>query len=346
MRKLVFLLCVVGFSLSGFGTAQATTEDRASATFLLFQPSARSAGLGEAYVAIADDANATYYNPAGLADAIGGSLSTTYYKPIPKLANDIYTSFGAYTHSFEGLGNLGFSILYASEGSQEARNEQNVSQGIFSSYGLALGLSYGTHVTKSVSVGVTAKFIYEDLASGVQVGSERGKGYGTSFAGDFGFMWKPTSRFTLAWVLRNVGPNITFIDADQASPIQQNFTFGLAYEFFQRGNSSVLFTSDIYKPLADRGFTSFITGWSDSPPEEEFKDIDYRSGMEWLYNLTEGSAFALRAGYFHDHDGDRKTPTFGLGLKYNWASFDLSYFASRGSSPLRNVFRFSGGFSI
>ena len=346
MRKFVILLCLCGFGLSGYGAAWAATEDRAVAKFLLFQPSARSAGLGEAYIAIADDANATYYNPAGLADDTGGNLSTTFYKPIPTLANDIFSSFGAYTHSFEGLGNLGFSIIYASEGKQEARSEQNVALGTFSSYGLALGLSYGTYVTKTMSVGVTVKFIYEDLAGGVQVGQEQGKGHGTSFGGDLGFMWKPTDRFTLAWALRNVGPNITFIDADQADPLPQSFTFGFASKIYRGGNSTVLITTDIYKPLADEGFSSFITGWSDSPAEEEFKDIDYKAGLEWQYDLTEGSAFALRTGYFYDYDGNRKTPTFGLGLKYNWATFDLSYFANRGDSPLRNVFRFTGGFSI
>ena len=345
MMKSHVILSVVGIGLAAAGTARATPESSAAAPYLLYPPSARSAGMGEAFVAIADDANATYYNPAALADDTGRSLSTTFYKPIPSLASDIFTSFGAYTQSIKGVGNLGFSLNYTSFGKQYRTDEQGQDLGTFTSFGLALGVSYGTYVTKTMALGVTVKLIYEDLSGSGGAGSELGKGTGTTFAGDVGFMWRATDRFTLASVLRNVGPNMTFIDADQSDPLPQNFTFGFAYKVLDRESYSVLLTADIYKPLVDEGFFSFATGWSDTKGEEEFKDIDYHVGVEWRYDLSEDSAFALRTGYSYDHDGDRKTPTFGLGLKYNWATFDLSYFANN-SAAIRNVFRFTGGFAF
>jgi hypothetical protein len=303
--------------------------------------------MGEAFIAIADDANSTYYNPAALADDLGRSLSTTFYKPVPRLADDIFTSFGAYTQPFGGVGNLGFSLIYTSLGKQERRDQQGQDLGSFTSFGLALGVSYGTYVTKTMSVGVTVKLVHENLAS-QGAGNEQGKGAGTTFAGDFGFLWKPSDRFALAWALRNVGPNITFIDADQADPLPQNLTIGFAYTVFKGSHTSVLFSTDIYKPLADEGFGSFITGWADSPASEEFKDIDYHSGLEWAYNLSENSAFALRSGYTHDQDGNRKALTFGLGLNYDWASFDLSYFVpfDKERSAFGEVFRFSFGLNL
>src|SRR5271157_3962899 len=36
---------------------------------LVFPPGARATGLGEAFVGLADDANATFFNPAGLGQA-------------------------------------------------------------------------------------------------------------------------------------------------------------------------------------------------------------------------------------------------------------------------------------
>lgn len=344
MVKSLLFLFVITILFVETNSALATPESRAAANFLLFQPSARSAGMGEAYVAIADDANATYYNPASLADHTDRSVSTTFYKPVPALANDIFSSFGAYTQSFGDMGNLGFSLIYTSLGTQFRTGQQGEELGTFTSFGVSLGVSYGNHLTRSVLVGVTVKLIHENLAE-QGTGLEQGKGAGTSFAGDLGLMWKTTDRFTLAWVLRNVGPNMTFIDADQSDPLPQNFTLGFAYKAIDRGNSKLLFTTDFYKPLADEGFLSFISGWTDSPSSEEFKDIDYHLGTEWQYALSEDSAFALRMGYSYDEDGNRKTPTFGLGLKYNWASFDLSYFANS-NAALRNVFRFSGGFSF
>ncbi len=335
------LACVLGF---GVGRVDATPESRAAANFLLYQPSARSAGLGDAYVAIADDANATFFNPAALADDQGRSLSTTFYKPVPSLANDIFTSFGSYTQPMRGVGNFGISLIYTSLGTQFRTGEQGEELGEFTSFGIAFGISYGAHITKNISLGITTKLIHENLAA-QGAGDEAGSGTGTSFAGDIGFLWKPGDRFSLGWALRNVGPNMTFIDADQSDPLPQNFTIGFGYKVLQRKRYTLLFTTDVYKPLADEGFESFISGWSDGGGSEEIKDIDYHAGMEWAYNLSELSAFALRAGYSHDEDGNRKTPTFGLGLKYDWATFDLSYFANS-NAAVRNVFRFSGGFTF
>ena len=62
------LIALFAFGLGLFSTrVHATPESQAAANFLLFAPSARASGMGNAYVAIADDANATYYNPAALA---------------------------------------------------------------------------------------------------------------------------------------------------------------------------------------------------------------------------------------------------------------------------------------
>lgn len=342
------------------GPVEATPESRAAATFLLFQPSARSAGMGDAYVAIANDANATFFNPAALvtigsakrsandasarADDQIRSLSTTFYKPVPSLANDIFTSFGSYTQPVHGLGNFGISLIYTSLGTQFRTGEQGEELGEFTSFGVAFGVSYGAYVTKSISLGLTTKLIHENLAA-QGAGGEQGSGTGTSFAADLGFLWRPSDRLSVGWALRNIGPNITFIDADQSDPLPQNFTIGFGYKALQRKKYEFLFTTDIYKPLPNEGFNSFITGWNDGTPEEELKDIDYHVGGEWTYNLSDLSAFALRAGYSHDEDGNRKTPTFGLGLKYDWASFDLSYFANS-NAAVRNVFRFSGSFTF
>jgi len=343
-RHILKILSAVGISLGFVGFVDATPESRAAANFLLFSPSARSAGMGDAYVAIADDADATFFNPAALANDDTRSLSTTFYKPVPSLANDIFTSFGAYTQPFGGVGNFGLSMIYTSLGTQFRTDEQGQDLGTFTSFGVAFGVSYGAYITKSVSLGITTKLIHQNLA-GQGAGAEQGSGTGTSFGGDVGFLWKPSDRFSLGWALRNVGPNMTFIDADQSDPLPQTFTLGFGWDFLKKDKYTFLLAADIYKPLPDEGFGSFISGWSDGSPSEEFEDIDYHVGAEWAYGLSEISAFAVRAGYSHDEDGNRKTPTFGFGLKYDWATFDLSYFAN-GGSAVRNVFRFSGGFSF
>lgn len=338
------MLSVVGTAFLLTGLAHATPESRAAANFLLFSPSARAAGMGDAYVAVADDADATFFNPAALANDETRSLSTTFYKPVPSLANDIFTSFGAYSQPFGGVGNFGISLIYTSLGTQFRTDEQGQDLGTFTSFGVAFGVSYGAHLTKKISLGITTKLIHQNLA-GQGAGAEQGSGTGTSFGADLGFLFKPTDRFSVGWALRNVGPNMTFIDADQSDPLPQTFTLGFGWEFLQKEKYTFLLAADVYKPLSDEGFGSFITGWNDGSASEEFKDIDYHVGAEWAYELSDITAFAVRAGYTHDQDGNRKSPTFGFGLKYDWATFDLSYFAKSGSA-VRNVFRFSGGFTF
>ena len=43
-----------------------TAQSEAGAIFLLIAPGARAGGMGEAQVAVANDAYASYWNPAGL----------------------------------------------------------------------------------------------------------------------------------------------------------------------------------------------------------------------------------------------------------------------------------------
>ena len=337
------LLTAACLAVLSTGIAEATPESRAAANFLLFSPSARAGGMGDAYVAIVDDADATFFNPAALANDELRSLSTTMYRPVPSLANDIFTSFGAYTQPFGGVGNFGISMIYTSLGTQFRTDEQGQDLGTFTSFGVAFGVSYGAYITKSLSLGITTKLIHQNLA-GSGAGAEQGSGTGTSFGADVGFLWKPGT-FSLGWSLRNVGPNMTFIDADQADPLPQTFTIGVGWQFLNRENYSFLIAADVYKPLPDEGFGSFISGWSDGTVSEELKDMDYHAGGEWKYSLSEVTSFAVRAGYTFDHDGNRKSPPFGFGLKYDWANFDLAYFAN-GGTAVRNVFRFSGGFTF
>ncbi|MBN1505138.1 MAG: hypothetical protein JW952_08770, partial [Candidatus Eisenbacteria bacterium] len=63
--SLAGLVLLAGFALVWPCAALAVGE--AIAPSVTFAPSARGEGMGRAYVAIADDATASWWNPAGLA---------------------------------------------------------------------------------------------------------------------------------------------------------------------------------------------------------------------------------------------------------------------------------------
>jgi hypothetical protein len=59
---LVILVCSVFFNNSSL-----FAQGEAAVPFLLIAPGARNGGIGEGGVALANDANAVFWNPAGLA---------------------------------------------------------------------------------------------------------------------------------------------------------------------------------------------------------------------------------------------------------------------------------------
>jgi len=68
LRKAAFIRASLFFTLIGIGISQAGVGESAVIT-LIFPPGARATGMGEAMTGLADDASATYYNPAGLGQA-------------------------------------------------------------------------------------------------------------------------------------------------------------------------------------------------------------------------------------------------------------------------------------
>ena len=67
MKPFIFFTLIGAYTVGIVSTVHATNESQSGVLLLLIEPGAKQAGMGEAYSAIADDASAGYYNPAGLA---------------------------------------------------------------------------------------------------------------------------------------------------------------------------------------------------------------------------------------------------------------------------------------
>ena len=104
--------------------------------------------------------------------------------------------------------------------------------------------------------------------------------------------------------------------------------------------------------LADYRKTSWTSGifksFNDAPDgfSEELKEFTWALGAEYWYQ----DSFALRLGYFNEHElkGARKFFTLGAGFKYNVVKIDVSYLfsASKVRNPLENTLRFSLTFNF
>lgn len=254
-------------------------------------------------------------------------LTIMFAKWLPELASDLYYAYASYVHNLEGWGTVGANLTFLHLGTSERTDEFGNSLGEFTSYDAALTLSYGTKYSSSLAVGMSAKFIYSNLAT-VGAGRERGSGTGTSFALDAGMLYRtPIRRLTLGAAITNLGPDITYIDADQSDPLPRNLAVGFAYRLWDSPYNRLTLIGEVNKELV--GVKDDLS--------TEFKEAIENVGVEYWY----GSYLALRAGYIYDQTGDVKTPTFGGTLQYSNYHFDFAYIPAREDLALSNTLRLS-----
>ena len=280
----IFILLSVGLSLpTCFARGRGTT----GANFLKIDVGARPLGMGGAFVAVADDVNTIWWNPAGAA--------TTKRKEITLMHNemgeDIRYQFLAYNQPVGKLrGGLGGSISYLSVSDIQGYSPGGIKTKKLSTYDLGISLCYGLRIIPSVSGGVNFKFIAEKLADRKA----------STCALDIGGLWKtPVSGLRLGFNIQNLGWGLKFIQESSSLPL--NGKLGCAYEFEFFGTKSIV-ALDVNIPV---DYSVFVNG-----------------GVECkIYNLI-----ALRAG-FKSKDDLSSGLRLGIGIggknlvvDYSWLS--------------------------
>ena len=306
--------------LTGYA-ATANAQAEAGAQSLLIAPGARSDGMGRAFVAVATDANAVWWNPGGLAFATGHDATTMYTKLVPDLAPDVFFSYTAYAQHVEGWGGIGGSLGYLSYGKSIATDVDGNELGTFSSYEIAPTVAYGTEIMKDMGFGVALKLVRVDLAPADKT-QDRAAGRGTTFAADLGWLYKlPKLKASVGMAIQNLGPNISYINADQSDPLGRNVKFGVAVTPMQTELYRVLVAADVNKSLLKNG------AWIENV------------GGEFEFNRL----LALRVGYINDKRGTIQDLTYGLGLIYH-GIIRLDYASVPQSEFLDRVSRFSASY--
>ena len=327
--------------------------------FLLISPDARASGMGEVGTAIADDINAVFWNPAGLAfqDSVELSIdeyapwrqvSLTFSKWLPQFNADLFYSYGTIGQYFEDLnGTLALNVVFMNLGEFTKTLENGKSKGKFQSNEFAIGLSYGTIIAEDLGVGVQLRYIRSNLAPVTAfTGGDAGVGNSVSF--DIGMLWKPYDLdlfglqledfLSLGLNLQNVGPKITY--RKESDPLPTTLNFGAAFNVYRDEFNDLKLAFDISKLLVKRDSLgsdpipkSLVTGW-------ENPGVEFAIGAEYWYDHV----VALRAGYFTEPTtlGNRKFWNFGAGVRYDIFQLDFSFINTiEENHPLANTMRFS-----
>ncbi|MCK4559206.1 MAG: type IX secretion system outer membrane channel protein PorV [Calditrichia bacterium] len=331
-------------------------QGESAVPFLLIAPDARPGGMGETGVAMAENATAIWWNPAGLAFQYEdsetdkkGEASLMHVKWLPQFNfSDLWYDYLAARYYIDGIGMLGASITFLNLGTNHATDENGNDLGTFDSKEYALTVSYATKIKENLGIGVNLKFIKSDLTDkNLQVGSENRDGRSSSFAIDLGVKWIPAyeflgNRLSLGANLANFGPKMTYIDENQADPLPTNLRFGIAYKLLDDEFNQINLVYDANKLLVNRDGNSsdnvfkavFYSAWT-----QDIRKITHSVGMEYWY----GNLIALRAGYFYEDNkyGGRQFMTFGAGLKYYVFGIDFGYISASEDHPLSDTMRFS-----
>jgi len=356
------LLILITLSLLACSATPVWAVSEAAVLFLMISPGARAAGMGEAFVALADDATAVFWNPAGLAFQQGKELTLMHANWLPQFDSDLFYEFGAYRHSVEGIGTFGLNLTFLNLGKQYITGEDSPTiLGEFSSYEFAVSATYGTLLNENWGVGLGLRYIRSNL-SDVGAGAEKGEGKANAFAFDLATLYKfpfaPKLSFGLN--LSNLGPKITYIDAAQADPLPTNLKVGLAYKLVNSKYNKLTLVADMNKLMVNRHadgtsddfyealFTSPWTivekerqniGGEDEEVVSEKKIFNgiLSGGVEYWYS----DLIALRAGYYWDKPGKVEFMSFGAGIQYHLYRFDFGYVSAAEGHPLANTMRFS-----
>jgi hypothetical protein len=342
--------------------------------FLRITPDARGGAMGDAGIAVSPDPNAMHFNASKLAFAESDmAISATYTPWLRSLGlNDVYLAYLAGFYKLDDLQALGFSMRYFSLGSIQFTDENGEPLNTGRPNEFEIALAYSRMLAERFSAALTGKFIYSNLAAGQTVPGGETIEVGIAGAADISLTYQAPvklggaeSNLNFGLALTNIGSKITYTRSTVKDFLPTNFGLGAAWNIDFDQYNRLTFTADVNKlmvPTPCQGdncdespqngipdykeqspISGIFSSWSDAPEGfgEELKELMFSFGAEYWYDRQ----FAVRAGYFSEHQqkGGRQYMTVGLGLKYNIFGLNFSYLVptTNQRNPLDNTLRFS-----
>jgi len=283
-RKIALGLAVAVVTLALGSAALAGTH---SGAFLRMGVGARALAMGGSYVAIANDATAGYWNPAGLALVEDVSIELMYSHD---LAFDRSLNYGGIAKKFD-FGSLGFSYLGGGMDDLDAYDENNNPNGSFNTREHAFILSYATNPLSFVRdcapayVGISFKGIMQDM------GDDDGSQFG--IGADVGAMFTPVEMLTFGIAVQDVGTKI--LDPNDSVPY--HIRFG----------------------VAARAMDNALTVTAGAAKTRHIGDPTLQLGAEYWTEFSADKYGGLRVGL------DEGAFAAGLGLKISGIGLNYAY---------------------
>ncbi|NWF87827.1 MAG: PorV/PorQ family protein [Ignavibacteriaceae bacterium] len=254
----------------------------AAAQFLKIGVGARAMAMGGSFTAVANDVNAIYWNPAGIANLDRTSIGFTHSQWFADITHD----FGGVVVPVSSSDFLAFHATTLNTGEQEVTTVANPDgAGVFYDVrDLAIGLAYARQLTDRFSVGISGKYVMQTLYN-VQA---------SSFTLDIGSYLKTGfHNLIIGMAISNFGGSMQLDGRDLISIADVNSTFGGNYN-----PDAKLTTQEYPLPLI------FRVGLA----------MDFIGGVDPVLESTD-FRFTLAAEGTHLNDNNER---FNIGTEVAW----------------------------
>lgn len=235
MKKIIFSLLVLLLVTGQWSVVSvfAGNDSTNALPYLRMGIGARPLGMGGAFTAVADDANASYWNPAGLGQIEKKEIKSMY----AILSEERSLNFLNYVHPL-WHGTPGISIISAGVKDIKGYDQGGNFTKDFDYSSYVLLLSYGRKV-EDVSVGGNLKIISDKLNENSAFG----------FGFDLGLLFKPSDSLSIGLVMQDIYTQLQWDTDSKAKDILPiSIKTGAAYMFLER---KLLLAADINK-VVDR----------------------------------------------------------------------------------------------
>ncbi len=317
MKKLLSVILLLFIALPAFSQSKVGTS---AAPFLGIAVGPRGIGLGGAYVAVANDVSALYYNPGAISQL---GYSQVLVSHTAWLVDTKFDWVGVAVNLGDG-GAIGLNVTQLNYGEEMLTTEfnQNGGEETWTASDLAVGITYARNLTDKFAIGATAKYIQMKIwnESASSMALDVGLKYKTDFNGltigmsisNFGadmrldgkdlynnFDSRPTES----------GNNATIVAQykTEERPLPLFFRAGVSIDAFKTDDMRLIVAADALRP-SDSAEMLNVGGelsWRDA--------IFLRGGMKSLFLPEKEETFTAGAGAKYEITGA------------NVISFDFAY---------------------
>lgn len=310
MKYLITIILIIASSLACLSQNKAGTT---AAEFLTIPVGARATALGGAFVAIADDATAIYWNPGGLSRMKDNEVTFTHSRWLID-TNLEWFSIAVKLTDNDAIGLSFYQLDYGEEEVTTVYQPEGTNE-MWTAVDLCIGVLYSRNLTDRFSFGGSVKYIQQ------KIWNEKAN----AFAFDVGLLfYTELTGFRIGMSLSNFGTNLKLKGKDLLFPydideshtgnnanitgkletdaweLPLTFRVGAAYDIFNVDNVQLILASDVVVP--------------------NNQNTNLNIGSEFLWN----ELLSLRGGYYSLFKKDAvEGVTVGIGVNYELDSWKV-----------------------